>query len=211
MVARTVTTGVRPQLTELHIADPAERWEALGFAVDDGHTDVGGVRLTLNAPGNGITRWSIAGIPPTDAIDGLPTTTTPAVPQSPTHPNGAVGVDHVVITTSDFDRTAHTLDEHGLTLRRVRDAGNFRQGFRRLGPAILELVENKSAAPEEPARFWGLVIIVADLNELSSQIAPHLGEPKPAVQAGRQIATLKRTAGLSFALAFMTPELDSDV
>ncbi len=29
-------TAIRPQLTELHIADPAERWEGLGFSVEDG-------------------------------------------------------------------------------------------------------------------------------------------------------------------------------
>ena len=64
------------------------------------------------------------------------------------HPNGAVGIDHVVVATPDFDRTAAALDAAGLGLRRVRDAGGFRQGFRRLGPAILELVE-------APARVCG--------------------------------------------------------
>jgi hypothetical protein len=197
----------RPQLTELQIADPAERWEALGFVVEEGKADVGGVRLTLNAPGNGITGWSIQGIAFTDAIDGLPTTaaTRPSPPNDTTHPNGATGLDHVVITTPDFDRTARALDECGLALRRIRDAGNFRQGFRRLGPAILELVENTSAAPSDPARFWGLVIIVDELEALASRIAPHLSVPKPAVQPGRRIATLRPSAGLSPAVAFMTP------
>jgi hypothetical protein len=205
-----VSTDPRPELTDLQIADPAERWEALGFAVEEGETDVGGVRLSLNAPGDGITGWSIQGIPPTDGIDGLPTATAtqPSAPKDTTHPNGATGLDHVVITTPDFDRTARALDEHGLALRRIRDAGNFRQGFRRLGPAILELVENTSAAPSDPARFWGLVIIVDDLEALASRIAPHLSAPKTAVQPGRRIATLRPTAGLSPAVAFMTPEPD---
>jgi hypothetical protein len=199
----------RPQLTDLQIADPADRWAALGFAVEAGKLDLGGVRLTLNAPGNGITGWSIQGIAPTDAIDGLPTTATPHRPQTPRsshHPNGARGLDHVVITTPDFDRTAQSLDAHGMPLRRIRDAGDFRQGFRRLGPAILELVENTSAPPSGPARFWGLVIIVDDLEALGPRIAPHLSEPKPAVQPGRRIATLRASAGLSPAVAFMTAE-----
>lgn len=203
-----MSAGPRPQLTELQIADPAERWRALGFAIDDGHTDVGGVRLTLNTPGDGITRWSITAIPSTNAIDGLPTTSGPGPPMltNTPHPNGALGVDHVVITTPDFDRTAAALDEHGLSLSRTRDAGNSRQGFRRLGPAILELVENKAAQADDRARFWGLVLVVEDLEALSKRLSPHLGTPKPAVQPGRQIATLKRTAGLSPAVAFMTPE-----
>ncbi|MEA2160256.1 MAG: hypothetical protein QOD66_2636 [Solirubrobacteraceae bacterium] len=198
----------RPQLTELRIADPADRWQALGFDVVRHHLQLGGVDIVLGAPGEGITGWSIHGISPTNAIDGLPTTTEAPAPQSQgaAHPNGAIGLDHVVITTPDFDRTAQALDEHGLALRRVRDAGNFRQGFRRLGPAILELVENTSAPRWAPASFWGLVIVVDDLEALASRIAPHLSKPKPAVQPGRRIATLRATAGLSPAVAFMTPE-----
>ncbi len=122
------------------------------------------------------------------------------------HANGTTGLDHVVITSPDFDRTAAALAEANLTLSRIRDAGGFRQGFRRLGPAILELVENKSAPAEDPARFWGLVIIVADLDGLAARLGEQLSAPKPAVQPGRRIATLRRAAGLSPAVAFMTPE-----
>jgi hypothetical protein len=199
---------MRPALTELHIADPPQRWEALGFAVEGEHCDLGGVRLRLNAEGQGITQWRIQDIGPTDNIDGLPTTNALPSPQPSfltTHPNTATGIDHVVVVTPDFDRTAQALDEAGLTLRRVRDAGSFRQGFRRLGPAILELVEAQSADPG-PARFWGLVIIVDDLDALSTRLAGQLGPIKPAVQPGRQIATLRDSAGLSEAVAFMSPE-----
>lgn len=198
----------RAELTGLQIADAPERWTALGFAVPDGHLDLGGVRLALRASGTGITGWSIAGIPATDGVDGLPTTVDayPVTTRNATHPNGAAELDHVVITTPDFDRTAAALEQHEMPLRRVRDAGNFRQGFRRLGPAILELVENKSAPPGDPARFWGLVIIVADLDALAAGLGENLSPPKPAVQPGRQIATLRPAAGLSAAVAFMTPE-----
>ena len=48
--------------------------------------------------------------------------------------------------TPDFDRTVAALDARGLALRRTRQAGDRRQGFRRLGPAIMEIVE----APEAP-------------------------------------------------------------
>ncbi|MGI8864747.1 MAG: VOC family protein, partial [Solirubrobacteraceae bacterium] len=111
----------RPQLTELRIADPTALWEALGFSVADEHVNLGGVNIVLGAPGEGITRWSIYGIPPTNDIDGLPTTTdVPAPqPQNAEHPNGAIGLDHVVITTPDFDRTARALDAHGLPLTSI--------------------------------------------------------------------------------------------
>jgi hypothetical protein len=89
-----------------------------------------------------------------------------------------------------------------MPLRRVRDAGAFRQGFRRLGPAILELVE-AADAPPGPARFWGLVVIVSDLEALSARLGDLLGRVRPAVQPGRQIVTLRPAAGLSTQVAFM--------
>jgi hypothetical protein len=198
----------RPELTELHIADPPERWEALGFAVDDHQMTLGGIQVHLGAQGRGITRWAIRDIPHTDAIDGLPTTSAspPRKPPFPTtHPNGATGIDHVVILTPDFDRTSKALEQADMPLRRVGDAGNLRQGFRRLGPTILELVEAE-AVPEGPARFWGLVVIVTDLQVLASRLADHLGPIKPAVQPGRRIATLRPSAGLTPNLALMTSE-----
>ena len=118
-----------------------------------------------------------------------------------------MGIDHVVVTTPDFDRTAAALSEAGMALRRVRDAGTFRQGFRRLGPAILELVE-VPAAPSGPARFWGLVVIVEDLAALAARLGPRLGEVRPAVQPGRHIATLAQSAGLGPNVAFMDPEVE---
>ena len=111
----------------------------------------------------------------------------------------------MVAITPDFDRTAAALDTVGMPLRRVRDAGGFRQGFRRLGPAILELVESVDQPPG-PARFWGVVAIAPDLEALRERLHPHLGPVRPAVQPGRHIATLAASAGLSTAVAFMDPE-----
>jgi hypothetical protein len=90
-------------------------------------------------------------------------------------------------------------------LRRIRDAGGFRQGFRRLGPAILELVETVDA-PAGPARFWGLTLIASDLDALAERLGDRLRPIKDAVQPGRRIATLDRSAGLRTNVAFMTPE-----
>jgi hypothetical protein len=50
------------------------------------------------------------------------------------------------------------------------------------------------------------VIVVEDLRALADRLGEHLRPIKPAVQPGRQIATLKRTAGLVPAIAFMDPE-----
>jgi hypothetical protein len=112
-----------------------------------------------------------------------------------------------VILTPDFDRTTEALQTAGLPLRRIRDAGTFRQGFRRVGSAILELVELANApASDGPATFWGLTFVAHDLEALAKRLGPLLKPIKPAVQPGRRIATLDRTAGLTTNVAFMTPE-----
>jgi hypothetical protein len=186
-------------LTALAIADPAHRWRALGFTVEDERLRLGGITLEFVHEGSGITAWSLP------AVDGL-STFTPAPSQAPSeHPNGAMGIDHVVVATPDFDRTARELDVAGLGLRRIRDAGSFRQGFRRIGPAILELVEAVGEDRNRPARFWGLVVIVADIEALAERLGELLGNVKPAVQPGRRIATLREAAGLSPRVAFMDP------
>lgn len=197
------------QLASLALADPPECWHALGFEVAGSSLELGGVELALGAAGEGIVGWSVRGTETETEIDGLPWLPASSEPpgSGPSHPNGAVALDHVVVATPDFDRTAVALDTAGLGLRRIRDAGGFRQGFRRLGPAILELVEAKGAA-DGPARFWGLVVIVSDLDALTARLGDRLGRVKPAVQPGRRIATLRDSAGLSTKVAFMDPEGD---
>jgi hypothetical protein len=185
-------TAPRVELAGLTIADVPERWRELGFAVGDGdRCPIGGVDCTLGAAGKGITGWTLRRGPAArgdTAASG--------------HPNGALAVDHVVIVTPDFDGSAGWLAEQDMELRRIRRAGDRRQGFRRLGPTILELVE----APEAPGqRFWGLTVVVADLAALA-RANGHVSDPRPAVQAGRQIAVVDRAAGLTTRLAFMDPE-----
>jgi hypothetical protein len=200
--------GRRVELAGLRIADPPKAWLALGFAADDERMLLGGVVLELGAEGEGIVSWTLRNGPAGD-IDGLLTVVAngEVAGSSGDHPNGAAGIDHMVVTTPEFERTAAALSAAGMALRRVRDAGRFRQGFRRLGPAILELVE-VPAAPPGPARFWGLVVIVEDLSALAQRLGPQLGEVRPAVQPGRHIATLAQSAGLGPNVAFMDPEVE---
>src|ERR1700730_9936439 len=146
----------RPELVRLEIADHPQRWEALGFTVADSGVALGGLTIGLGTPGRGITAWTLRNAPPAlTEIDGLRTSTaSDSGPPSDDprsrqpdahHPNGALAVDHVVVITPDFDRTSVALDMAGMPLRRVRTVGagadGFRQGFRRLRPAILALVD----------------------------------------------------------------------
>ncbi len=210
-----MTASARPELAAVWIADPAERWSALGFDVAGGRLALGRVAVHLDSPGRGIARWALTGIDPAIAeIDGLATETaaaTPAPTPATAHPNGAVGIDHVVVITPDFDRSAAALKRAALPLRRIRDVPGteqraaFRQGFRRLGPAILELVEAQGMRPGA-ARFYGLVVIVSDLDALAERLGDRLGQIRGAVQPDRRIATLAADAGPSPKLAFMDPE-----
>jgi hypothetical protein len=85
-----------------------------------------------------------------------------------------------------------------------------RQAFFRLGAEILELIQEpedsiqRAGGADRPARFWGLALRVEDLDETVRRLGVHVGEIRPAVQRGRRIASLRRTAGLAVPLAFMS-------
>lgn len=136
-----------------------------------------------------------------------------------THPNGVKAIDHVVAMSPDLDRGIDALQAAGLDLRRVRErptpAGAPRQAFFRLGPTILELIqepseiiETKPEGRDGPARFWGLALLTDNIERTASAFAGHCGEVRPAVQYGRWIATVKRSAGLSLPVALMSPAVE---
>jgi hypothetical protein len=118
----------------------------------------------------------------------------------------------VVAFSPALDRSVHALQGAGLALRRIREeptpAGAPRQAFFRLGAEILEVVQEPEGAaggPDRPARLWGLAVTVADLERTLAALAPHASAPRAAVQPGRRIATLRRSAALSVPVALMTP------
>ena len=206
-------------LLGLSIADPPERWAALGFTVRDGQIRAHSVLLTLGiAPqGGGIVGWTLAGPDGEGGVGGLPTRWVARVrPDSGAHPlsrtagNDLCAVDHAVVVTPAFDALAAELRQRGIPLRRVTEVRGTRMGFRRLGGPILEVVE----APEVAATaFWGVTFAVpgspggaGSLDELCARTR-FVGEPRPAVQPGRRIATVDREAGLSTRVAFIDPEV----
>ena len=197
-----------PELAELVIADLPDAWRELGFEVDEqDHLDIGGVRIRLGGGGSGITAWSLMRVNAMGSIDGLPSPVPRVLypPPFKTHPNGATGIDHIVILSSSLDRTAAALDRAGVELKRTQESERGRMGFRRLGPAVLEVVQRDDLESDE-ARFWGLAVVVISLEEIAERLGDRLGPIKDAVQPGRRIATLRADAGLSVPLAFMSPE-----
>jgi hypothetical protein len=211
-----------PTIDELLIADEPERWAELGFAVADGCCQLGAVRLRLagRGAGRGILGWSLRAIA-SEQLDGLPTTRSSSSPLAPAaaHPNGALAIDHIVAISPALERTVQALQGAGLDLRRIREqptpAGAPRQAFFRLGAEILEVVQQPEDAvqegggPDRPARLWGLALLVTDIDRSVAELAPHVGSVRPAVQAGRRIATLRRSARLAVPIALMTPRPQS--
>jgi len=203
-------------IDELTVADPPGAWAALGFELDGDTCVVGDVRIRLagTEAGKGLTGWSLRGFGGGE-LDGLPTARSegPSPAEQPQHPNGIAAIDHVVAISSDLDRTVAALEAAGLDLRRVREeptpAGAPRQAFFRLGAVILEVVQAPEEAIERtggdrPAFFWGLAFVASDLDSTVAGLEDRVSEIRPAVQPGRRIATLRRSAGLSVPVALMT-------
>lgn len=209
---RGVTERARPAVAELRVADDPRTWERLGFALEDGVARVGAVAIRPVGAGagtKGIVGWSLRDAPDGD-YDGLGTTHAdgPAAPAG-THPNGARSVDHVVVFTPDRRRTSAALDAAGLGLRRIRTGAGTpeqprEQAFHRAGEVLVEVVGPPEPEGTAPARFWGLVCAVTDLDALTLLLGDDLGPARDAVQPGRRIATVRRSAGSTVPLAFIS-------
>lgn len=218
-----------PTIDAITVADAPGTWRALGFELDGDSCRLGGVLIRFapehGSQPSGIVSWSLRGLAAAE-LDGLPTELStgasrepggphePSEPGSP-HPNGVAAIDHVVAVSPHFERSVERFVAAGMDLRRVREeptpAGAPRQAFFRLGREILELVQEpqevvaRKGGAERPVRFWGLALLVEDIDATVARLAPHAGEPRAAVQPGRRIATVRRSAGLSLPLALITP------
>jgi hypothetical protein len=209
-------------IAELVLADEPERWAALGFAVEGDTVQLGAGRLRLAGEdaGRGIVGWSLRELASTE-LDGMPTTRadgSETAGASAEHPNGVVAIDHVVAMTPALDRTVQALRDAGLDLRRIREqptpAGAPRQAFFRLGAEILEVVQEPAqviaargdGGADRSARLWGLAFVAADLDRTVAALGEHAGEAREAVQPGRRIATVRRSAGLAVPVALMSPK-----
>lgn len=199
-------------LVSVTVGDPAEAWAAAGFAVADDSCQVGQVRFDLGVHGRGVVSWGLSGVEG-GLLDGLHTGVDAATETPPgVHPNGTQVLDHLVVMSPDVGRTRAALEQRGFAVRRTADMADRRYTFFRVGEAILELVGPAVAITsgdgDQPAQFFGLAFTVEDIDATADYLGPLLGAVKDAVQPGRRIATLRREAGLSVPVAFMSPSPD---
>lgn len=198
----------------LTVVGDADAWRSIGLTVSaDGMIPLIGTALRVVAPTpggpTGLLRWALSGIDAgIDSIDGVATdivATRP--PQYADHELGATDLDHVVVMTSDLERTTAAIaDATGCELKRVRDVGPIRQGFHRIGRGglIVEVVHHQDDHRAH-AELWGLVVNVDDIDAAFELLGPErLSPPKDAVQPGRRIATVRGDVGLGTAVALMS-------
>ena len=183
----------------------------------DGASGIVGWALSGTVPANSVPSVPDGGTQATEIVteidgsrdvDGLSTEIVdPTTPTYAAHPIAAFGLDHVVVLTSDLERTSEAITAAtGCELKRIREVGAMRQGFHRIGRGglIVELVERPDL-PDGPASFWGLVLIVDDLDAACELIGiDRISPPKDAVQPGRRIATVRGDVGLGLPVALMS-------
>jgi len=208
-----------PKVEWLSVVGEADTWRSLGLTVtDQGLIPLVGTSIRLVAPVSGgsadgteqagILGWAFSGVANTCDVDGLRTDVVESMgPVYAEHRLGATGLDHVVVSTHDLERTSAAIaSATGCELKRIREFGTMRQGFHRIGRGglIVELVERPDL-PEGPAAFWGVVLIVEDLDAACDLIGlDRISVPKDAVQPGRRIATIRVDVGLGLPVALMT-------
>jgi hypothetical protein len=195
-------------LGELRIGGPVDGWQRLGLQVVDDVALVDGVALRFVGGEPGLHGWAFCNAPTRPAlIDGVPTAFID-VPRGGglDHELSVSGIDHVVVNTSSLERTCSAIDAAtGEPLKRVREIGVIRQGFHRLDRVVIEVVESPQVTADV-ASLWGFVLTIDDINEVCDRLGPDvIGLPKPAVQPGRFIASVRPAVGLGLPVAFLSP------
>ena len=198
------------RLASVLVGGSSEPWEALGFRADpSSRIPFGNGALEFTGKGSGLLRLAVTGVDdlPGD-IEGIEVTAGRLVP-AVEHRNGAVELDHVVLMTDSLERTSAAVEATlSLPCKRVRETDTVRQAFHRFDDeptargCIIEVVENPRL---RATGLFGLVVNVVDLDAVIERCGSDLiGTPKPAVQPGRRIATVRSGAGLGVPVALMS-------
>lgn len=169
-------------------------------------------RLTRGEPESASS--ALGGIDGPGGIDGITTRVVSSHDVRPpgVHPNGAFRIDHLVIRTPDTPRTVAALTALGLGQRGHRDTNSAGDAvdmtFFWAGQVLLELSGPPTPDPAGgPSRLAGLAYATDRLDALADLLGNRVTTPREAVQPGRRIAALRKEAGCSTPIAFMSPHV----
>lgn len=206
------------RLAALIVGGEISPWQSLGFDTDHGSFRIADVSVRVTGGQQGLVGWHFTSdrVGHVD-IDGIPTELVAALPVTePTSRLGeasVVGLDHVVVNTDDAPRTCAVIEhELGLPVRRVRELGKgVTQTFHKADNTVIEVVSGPHIE-HRGARLWGMVASLDDLEGFVADSVARLGDelispPKPAVQPGRLISTVRSEAGLGVPFALMSPHV----
>lgn len=194
------------------VPDGAERGPVrLGFEPTPGTDDLDGIGI-VSVPGASTDRAATSTIIDPATITEAP----PASGSSDGHRNCIVSIDHVVIATDDGERTIASFEKAGFPARRTIVTERFGtpllQTFLWAGDVMFEVIGPPEpvpvAATTPEARLFGITFVTSDMDRTVGLLGEMIGEPKPAVQPNRMIATLRtRELGIRTRIAIMTPHV----
>ncbi len=211
------------QLVAVHVTGKLTHWQACGFATRDscvpiGQSEIRTVTASSGDASTGVVSVALDGVDDLDGLDLAMHAGQSAVPAEPTrsrdgavpeHPNGVFAIDHIVATTPDVSRTTQAFERAGFEARRVRSIGEGSdarvQTFFWFGDVICELVGPAQPTGDEPAQWWGIALTTSNLRRSATAFGDHLSPIRPAVQAGREVATVRRSAQLDVPLLLISP------
>lgn len=212
------------QLKEVAVGGNVASWRRLGLQIEDSRGLASGVAIDIHDDQEGLLSCSFSHDQTADnqsgfdVIDGLSirlhhhshSRPLPAFELSSTFDGvDFIGIDHIVITTDDLDRTSDAIENVlGVSRARTRDAGHsVTQAFHKLDNTILELVTGPHVK-HLGAKWWGFVLTVNDIDHWWKQVGESVAmPPRDAVQQGRKISTIHSSVGLDVAVAVMSPHI----
>lgn len=202
MAEARFANSVPAHLVQLTVGGARDSWHRLGLSFDtEGGCRIG--QVTLRLDGNtpvGQFSWSFD--PEISSIDGI--SSAPRVAASEFNSARFSLVDHVVVMTDSLERTSSSIEDcAGLEMKKTRDAGGgVRQAFHRSGEVVIEVVQAPNVT--EP-HLWGFVLVAPEFDKIVAELGESvISGARQAVQAGRQIATVRREVGLGVNVALMS-------
>ena len=201
----------QPSIAELHVGDEPGIWEGLGFVVEHNRCRIGTVDIVFTPDEPGIHGWVLRHSSSTD-FGPLPTSTvdTPIPDRAAPHPNRSIGFDHVVLSVPSFEEGMTAVAATGVLVPEPRPFGAPDKRMLRSAPVMgdleLELIGPESRDSTRPWHLWGLVVTVDDIDSTAALLGELLRPVKDAVQVGRRIVTVDKSAGSGVAIAFLGPQ-----